>query len=1385
MILVIINLDAYSANDLLNLNTLSVNNITNEKGLSNSAINTIFKDSYGFMWFGSWDGLNRYDGSTIITYYPEPFNEYSLSNNIIWDIFEDINRNLWIVTEQGINLYDRELDRFFSWYSSLDYLPVKEKSIRASIGPDGLPWIAIHGEGIFYYDSELQKFVPLNVQWPEENLSRNITGISVFDSLVYLLHESMQITIIHPDHRIESVSNLLLPQRFGNANTDQNWFFQINNRPHIAIAHHSAGMWLMDIHRNQGVFIQGTSEEFLVTAIHNVKEAGYTLIGTDNGDIFRLEHDSYGRSYPLRKLYELSDKKVKIWSILKTFDDLLWIGTDGNGVFQYNLNPMPFYNIRKGDPSLRHINHQIVRSVYEDTEGNVWIGTRGNGLNMIPGDGGPTRIINTENGLSSDAVLALAEDGSGNLWIGVDGKGIDVLNKKSGRIYHFPDDLKGGEGLEIESVYAICIDVFGTVWLGTSGKGVYGLTVSKITDGFRLNQHVHLPGKGDTNDLKGNIVFAIKEQKPNILWIGARMCGLHRYNSLTGEIRFFGQAIDSEQGLSNPDVLSLMIGSDNHLWIGTSGGLHRMNLARDSFTFTHFGVEQGLANHTVHAILEDSQGNIWVSTNKGLSRYLTMENRFANYNVGDGLLNVEFTDGAAFHHTQSGRFYFGGTRGVDWFYPHKIGISKYNPRVMLTGFRLYNQIVTPGDRTGVLSKGIDFVDEILLNHNQNFFSVEFATLNYHNASKNNFAYKLEGFNTDWIFNGQRREASFTNVPHGEYKLLVKATNEDGFWSDRVRSLSIVIHPPLWLTYYAYTAYFILFISLAYLLYRYQSVRMQRKQQLASDRIRQQKEKELNQYKFEFFTNLAHEFCTPLTLIFASAASIFDKMEDAHPQKSLIRIININARRLQNMINELLAFQKLDTGREKLERRRGELIGFVAEIVDIFTHFANENEVDLIFEPEVSSLKTFFDAEKIERILLNLLSNAIKYTPPGGSVAVKLHIDKESVIFNVIDTGIGIDPEELPHIFNRYYQKAAPFSDNRAIPKGSGIGLTYTKSLVELLGGEILVESKPNHGTKFSIALPLNKEGSKESLESGEIHKIDRQQLLNSISVDFLYQDDDSVVFKGQSHPLRDQPPKHRILVVDDDVQLLRLLYDLFSSSFDVVGAHNGAEAIEILKSKRIDVIVSDVIMPHIDGLTMCKQVKSDVATSHIPVILLTARSEIEQLIEGLEFGADAYIAKPFHPRHLYITINKLISSQERRISQISKDIHKSILSRDNQLPDRDRKLLEKAFSFIEQQYHRENLNADDLAEKLAMSQAQLYRKIKAITGVTPHGLIKNFRLNKARFMIAEGKNPISDIVYMTGFNNRTYFYRSYRELFGETPGEITKRLKPQIEKCDQ
>ncbi len=1349
--------------------------ITNEQGLSNSAVNSIFRDSRGFMWFGTWDGLNRYDGKNIKTFYPDIYDDTAISNNIIRKMLEDESGHLWVVTERGLNRYSHDQEGFLTWFTEHPELSLREHSLKASIGHDGQIWVKAHGLGLFRYRPDKEDFKQISVPCLEDKSMTEISDFFVFKQDLYLLDGDSLFVI---DHQLsQKTKSYALPQihhRLNDVAVDHNWFFSYQDIPYLMLALREGGMFILDLESHDVHTLMLGNADYRFTAFSISADSGHFWLGTDDGNVLTMHpEEGFKTRSVLELLPELAGKKVKIWSIKETPDDLLWIGTDGEGVFRSILKPKPFFQIGRGDAIDRQLNHQIVRAIYEDAQGNLWVGTRGNGLNFIPQKKGHTVYFNTSNGLTNNAVLALAEDHDGLLWIGHDGTGIDVLELSTGDFFHFPDDLQGAEHLEFGSVYDIFVDTFGQVWLGTSGYGVIGLSVKLENGRFVLHDCEHIHGKGPGTGLGSNVVYAIVEEVPNILWLGTRGAGVYRLNILTGTLENIDMQGGKETGLIDNDVLSLHMGADGYLWVGTSGGLNRINLNFIPYEIKHFTMRNGLPNNTIHAILEDLRGNMWLSTNKGLSKLDRTQNNFNSFNSEDGLQGNEYADGAACYGQYSNRFYFGGINGLDWFYPEDIHISERQPELMFTGFRLYNHLVLPGDSTHILTKNINELDEVVLKHNQNFFTIEFTTLNFINPDKSHFQYKLENFNADWVFAGNQREANFTNVPDGKYRLLVRATNEDGIWSEEERAISIIITPPFWKTWPAFFLYALILGLVIYAIYRYQTSRIRRNQERAIDKLQQQKEKELNQYKLQFFTNLAHEFGTPLTLIFASAGSLLSPTRNPEESKSLIKTIYQNSRRMQKLIQELLEFRKIDTGRETVKPRKLELVQSLNNIVQAFSHFAQEHELEIIFEPDEDEVWLMLDSSKLEKIMLNLLSNAIKFTPSGGIIKVILMTTDNRIVIDVSDTGTGISVDTLPYVFDSYYQRAPKVKKSTGHFQGIGIGLAYTKSLVELLNGDISVESKPDHGSRFRINLPWERV-EPESDESITGHVVSGTTLMKNLADEFA---DSKQAHSGKGHvkpALWTTPKKYKVLVAEDDPELSGLLLKLLSEQYDVTVVHNGKQALEVIGNKRIDLVVSDIVMPETDGLELCQAIRSDPVTSHIPIILLTAKSEMENRIEGLEMGADSYIPKPFHPKHLFVRIERLLKMREQLTESFKANFGTPAYKLKQDYPPRDQVLLEKCVSYIEANCADEHLDADKLAEHLAFSKPQLYRKIKALTGLTPHGLIKNFRLKKARQMIAEGKYAISDIIYMTGFNNRTYFYRSYKEAFGETPGVLHK-----------
>ena len=1350
--------------------------ITSEQGLSNSAVNTVFRDSRGYMWFGSWDGLNRFDGKNIRSYYPDLFDTRAVSNNIIRRLLEDEQGDLWIVTERGINRYSHDMENFSSWFTAYPELALQEESLKAVQGLDGNIWVNAHGLGLFRFSPDDDDFLQVSMDGLSDDDSKRITCFYCDPEGLYLLLEDSLIVLNSTSGR--RLTTIFIPDLPGGINfsaTTGSWFFNYNDEVILARGLRDGGLQIIYPGSQKVFLLKQGDQGFRITSLNMSADKDFIWLGTDDGNVFQLYPTGNFNVRPvLHHLPELVGKRVKIWSILETPDDLLWIGTDGEGVFRSMLKPKPFFRIGRGEPGKRQLNHHIVRAIYEDRDGGLWVGTRGNGLNHIPFQHGETRYFNTSNGLTNDAVLSLRKDHDEYLWIGHDGMGIDIMDMRTGTFYHFPEDLEGAEDLEFGSVYAICVDAFGQVWLGTSGYGVLGLNIRKEGGKFTLIDFMHIRSENSGDPLQSNIVYSIVEEKPNVLWLGTRGAGIYRLNTLTGQMENFMSAAPGKPGISDNDVLSLHVDSNNFLWVGSSRGLTRVNINYTPFAFNSYTISNGLPSNTIHAILEDGDGDIWVSTNKGLGKLITAEDRFLNFNIADGLQGNEYSDGAACHGQRTGKFYFGGVNGLSWFYPENIISSGSVPVILFTGLKVHNDEILPGDSTGILYRNLNDLNEISLKHNQNFFTMGFTTLNFINPDKNLLGYKLENFHSDWVFLGNQREASFTNVPPGKYTLKVRATTEEGLWPDEARELQVIILPPFRQTFPAYLIYIIMFSALIFAILRYHSRRVRRRQQRALEKMQQDREKELNQYKLQFFTNLAHEFGTPLTLIFASAASLLKPEKEPGETRALTQTIYQNSRRMQTIVQELLEFRKIETGREKLSLKLVELVDILNNITETFSHFARENEVELSFEPEEEELFCLLDPMKLDKIMLNLISNAIKNTPEGGSVTLSLEHSGQDIIIRVADTGSGISAEVLPYIFDGYSQQTPGIKMNTRTFKGIGIGLAYTRSLVELHGGNITVRSHPGKGSTFKVTLPLKIPDTPGNSRSPIGDVTARKNLIESVAEEFLNHNRHARSVDNSRTALWTMPGKYKILVAEDDPELSDLLYKMLSEQYDVYPVHDGLQALEIIRNKRIDVVISDVMMPGMDGLALCSAIKDDMLTSHIQVILLTVRSEIENLIEGLEMGADSYIPKPFHPRHLLVKIEKLLRSREQASDYFKKNFGTPAYNPEQKYSPRDKELLEKCITFIEANYMNESLDAGMMASHLAMSKAQLYRKIKALTGLTPHLLIRNYRLKKARHMIKEDKYSISEIIHMTGFNNRTYFYRSFKGTYGETPGEMNR-----------
>ncbi len=1337
--------------------------------LSNSAITSVYMDRYDQVWLGTWDGLNRYDGSSIKVYKPDPFLKGTISNNVIRDYLEDGDGELWIVTHLGINKYNRVNNSFHVYLDSLTDIPFLEYNIRACIGADSTVWISQIGKGISRYSSSEDRFVPVTFDGVSSTWLASVVDLGQYHGVTYFLGNDGKIVCTVNNRMVFSKTLADFKTPFFHK------FVRIGQRFFLAVADHSNQLLLYNLEDIEKAPNKISPGNVSVSSLSENLNHSALWVGTESGDIFKITEQGTGFTAKSMNAFfpSFSKARIKILCIEETRQDIVWVGTDGDGVYKFLTRPKTFYSIAEGNPDAGQLSHSIIRSVYEDTNGTLYIGTRGGGLNIIDPHSGKTKVLNTRNGLSNNAVLSINKDHGNNIWVGLDSEGIDMIESVSGKVFHFPADFENTNDLSFGSVYSVCVDAFNDIWLGTSGYGVIHLKVLKIATGtYRLQEYDQLSHADDTGpvSIKSNIVYTIVEEKPNLLWFGTRGGGIYRYNSLSKQIEAHIQASANEKtSLCNNDVLSMYI-DDQQLWIGSSGGLDRLFLQNRPYRIDHFTQREGLPNNTIHGILKDRNENIWLSTNRGLVRYDRLKNTFKNFDSNDGLTNNEFADGAAYRSSTSGKLFFGGVDGLDIVYPDKVHIQDYFPRLAITEFHVHNTVVAPGDNTNILTNHIDFTDEIVLKYDQNFISFFFTTLDYWNKQKSEYRYILENFDKGWNNIGQQQSVALTNIPPGSYNLKINYTNENGDWAVVPKTIRITVTAPLWKTNWAYSFYLMMLVGLQTGIVLYIRKRTRAKKAQAIQKFKAQQLKDLNDYKLQFFTNIAHEFRTPLTLILGPAASLLQRSGNAADQKQL-KTIYSNSLRLQKLIDELIQFRKIESGKESLLISRFDLIHFTREIIESFQQHAADRDVHLEFYPEPDTLTACADRRKIEKILINLVSNAIKYNSKGGIIIVSLKEYEGKAFYSIRDEGIGIAEENKNKIFESFYQhpvKSAPSANG--IEKSTGIGLSLTKSLVQIHRGEIAVESLLGQGSTFSVMIPISKDFYADLPDESPMI-LSLSNLPEKVSLEF----ETDHYYPGESAKQYNEHPGqlgYLVLIVDDNASIISLLNDILSDKYLVRKAGNGSRALAILEEERVDLVISDVIMPDMDGLTLCKKIKENIQTSHIPVILLTAKGEIENRIEGLQVGADSYIPKPFHPEHLLIRVEKLIERMEQIRTKFRNFAHLELTQLSTGMGERDDDFFTKITQCIQKHLSDPDFNASTISSEIGMSKASLYKKVKTITSLTPHGLIKQYRLKKAADLLKTTGMSVGEVICETGFNSRSYFYESFNEMFHCHPKDV-------------
>ncbi|WP_078063477.1 hybrid sensor histidine kinase/response regulator transcription factor [Bacteroides ihuae] len=1336
-----------------NIEAIQFRHINVNNGLSNNQVNCIIKDSRGFMWFGTSSGLNRYDGYRMRQYFGSE-NNSSLWGDAISAIQEDSRGYLWLSVGASYILYDRNKDSFIRDFkgelSKLGIICSSVKSIYVDANKD--LW-AYDGAKLFYYQFSSKKLSKFYQGKNASCLSEGeIMSMTHSREYYYVIHRSGVIEKLHARTGKVVLRNNFLSKHSDFSGEGLHIYQDVDSNLWV-YTDVSKGLWRWNVETGIWTYFgidsskHPLSHDFIRSVIDDRK--GNIWIATDHGGINLLNKDTETIVY-LKNDPEIPTSVNSNSIICLYLDDegIMWTGSFKKGISYYSETAQKFRPYYLKDSS-QSIYKYDVNSIDEDFQNNIWMGTDGNGLvkvNKSTGDASVYKASNRQKDAVGNVIVSLYRDSKDKLWIGTFLDGLSCYD--NGTFTHYKHD-KTPNSIARDNVWAIDEDRHGNIWLGFLNGGL------QMYDPLKNTFETYKLGESES-DLGVMDLFC---RRGKFLYVGTAY-GLGILNTDTKKSeKLYGNRKGSQE-FSDKFLNCLFYDSRGLLWLGGNRGISILDERTDSLIY--LDKKEGLYDNIVRGIVEDDNKNMWVMTSSGLSNIIVNVDpvnksfnwTIHNYDENDGLLGRNF--GGRLYKNRNGEIIIGGSNGYNIINPNYIVYNKILSKVTFTGLKIGNTEINVDslyDDRVILKRGIDQTRELELNYSDNIFFIEYSALDYSHPLKTKYAYKLEGLNTNWIYTNESK-ISFTNLNPGEYVLKIKAANSDGFWNEDASSMVIIVHPPFWLSIYAYLLYLLLFLSAIY--YVVCQIRRKHYEKLKIQRIEMEAERQrkINEMKLRFFTNISHDFRTPLSLIITPLEKLIED-NNASPMASRLQMIHRNAVQLLNLVNQLLDFRKLDVKGDTLMLLHGDYVYFVREVCESFVEYAEKKSINLSIYSSLQHLEMSFDKDKIRKVLMNLLSNAFKYTPDGGCVVVRIEVDvnqmaERKVKVSVEDTGIGISDEEKPCVFDRFYQIAQP-----KLNYGSGIGLHIVKEFVNLHGGDVMLSDNKPCGSIFSFTIPVNAADKSEKI-----------MLLNAADNALLPQEP------------REEPNKallSAILIVEDNEDFRLFVADSLKDAYVVLQAVNGEEALKVLQANAVDVIVSDVMMPVMDGLELCHRVKNDINLSHIPVILLTARTTDEHKLEGLSEGADDYITKPFNLNILKLRINKFIEWNKKNHERFRRtiDINPSEIT----ISSLDEKLIAKAVKIVEDNMSNTEFSVEELSSSIGMSRGHLYKKLLSITGKTPIEFIRIIRLKRATQLLGKSQLNISEIAYEVGFNSPKIFAKYYREEYNMSPSEYIKSQK--------
>lgn len=1360
-----------------------------ETRLTHGTINCITQDSKGVLWLGTWSGLMRYDGYSVRTFQQEAGNPDRLQSDQITSIVEGSSGKLWIGTvSAGFHCFDRATERFINYRFNPDNTNSLSDNDVWGLFEDskGRIWAGTK-KGLNRFDPQTNTFLriyaPANgsnrpssdyiysiCETPDGSIwsatSRGLTRIRFRDEQHFTLRH----------YHLESApADSLLA----------NFIYRVrpvHNEPDMIWVGSKAGLRKIRFDRLDPEVLQTVAS--YQASPNNPSSLSYNVVSdfweTAEGDMWVATYHGLNllekNSGKFRRFFAQPNEPYSLSNnyIHGLFQDrtgILWIGTD-KGANKLNLRRKPFQSVRFDQKGIGA--NSIVSGLCNGgTPGSMWVATNG-GLHRIESHPGFTRPVHytlAPPRLADFAnfITAVWRDPEGWLWFSTQGAGIMRIRERDippngGTITRLEQFSQNAAPMINDNyVMHFCPSTEGGMWFGLWDGGLAYFDK-------RNNTLKHFQTVGSMN-LTASPNVSLLEKKENgqtMLYVGTRGNGLLKFLfdpvdqtlHLERQYRF----IAGQKGsLSNDKINALFSDSRGRLWVCTSRGVNLLEDNGNSFRL--FSQADGLPNDIIQSIVEDEEGHFWISTLNGIADLQYQDDksfRIRSFNVLDGLQDNFFMNNCAIR-LPSGMLAFGGANGMSSFLPRNIRPDSVPPLTQLSDFLLSNRSVPVGPMENgrvVLGKSIAETPEIVLNYEDNVLSFEFVSLHFAEPKNNRFAYKLEGFDPDWVYaDADKRFAHYTNLPYREFTFWVKSANGDGVWSEPVQ-LKVCINPPFWRSWWAYCIYAVLAAALLYGVWRITHLRAEYRASLAFERFEREKSEELHQLKIQFFTNISHELRTPLTLIISPLEQLLRESAANRSLQKTLTLIHQNAGKLLTMISQLLDFRKSEAGLMKVRAEKTGIGLFIQEILLAFKPLADQHKIDLTFESGPDETDIWIDRDQMEKVMFNLLSNAFKFTPDGGRVAVRLQSTEASAAISVSDTGPGIALEDMDRIFDPFHQ--GEHQPGRTMFGGTGIGLSLVKSIVDQHDGTIRVENTAPTGAVFTVTLP------KETRHFSPAHLQDFQE--TSVHPDhFVAAAEEAATPTLPESRTEGAIPAYRVLIVEDNADIRMYLRENLQSEYEVGEASDGKEALQKATEQTYDLVLSDIAMPGMDGIELCRHLKTNILTSHIPVVLLTARTSLLHKIEGLETGADDYITKPFNMQLLQLRIRNLIAIRERLKDQSTRSMELSPSA--ITVTSIDEEFLQKFIGLVETHMDESEYSIDDLAHQIAMSRMQLYRKLKALTGETPNTLIRNIRLKRAAQLLDTRQYNISEVAYKVGFTDLKYFRERFKERFGVVPSE--------------